>query len=724
MGKMSEIPKFHIELNEKQVFQGIGCKKEQHNYQEILKELEALKPTFFEIINPQGIFKIDSVLNTSKVLFLITIGEEISNYSTELFQKGEYLQGLLIDAMADSYLFALQNKTLTYLKKECGKKGLFLLKSVDISQNTDGLEYKTLFEELEAEKTLGMKLTSHNMFYPVKSMGEVVLLTDTEQCFREEHNCSECELSTCIWRKEVLMKIKVIADGIEKELECQEKETLLSIMQREELFMNPVCAGKGTCGKCKVRVVKGKIPITKEDRLKFTPLQLQQGFRLACRMFPVKGCIVELPYQGKESASAIVTNYSGFQSNNNHISMVDTSYSIGIDLGTTTLVITLVGNQSKEIRKQYACTNSQRTFGSDVISRILAANEGAGSHLREYIRTDILQGINNLKESVNLDKNSIDKIVISGNTTMIHLLLGYSCQGLSTYPFSPVELKLIRKSFEEVFADTGIVAEVIFFPGISAFVGGDIVSGLYACEFDTNEELCLLVDLGTNGEMALGNKTHLWVTSTAAGPAFEGGNITWGMSSLEGAISSVSIVNGVAKIKTIGNKQATGLCGTGVIETAAALYREGYIKEDGLLCEPHFTEGFPLAKTKQGENIVFTQADIRELQLAKAAIRAGLEALIKKANINYDKIKSVYLAGGLGFNLKPEIAVTLGILPKELVSKVQVIGNSSLGGAIKYVTDKQGESRLEHIVENAQEVLLANDTEFTNLYMKHMFFNC
>ena len=522
--------------------------------------------------------------------------------------------------------------------------------------------------------------------------------------------------------RKISMKIKVITDGVEKEIECQEKETLLSVMNREEIFMHPACAGKGICGKCKVRVKKGEVPITKEDQMKFTPLQLQQGFRLACQMFPVKDCIVEMVGRAKESGAKIITKYIDHKSDGQETSKIDNTYSIAIDIGTTTLVIALIGNQSKAVIGEYACTNSQRIFGSDVIARILAVNEGAGSQLQECIRTDILQGIAHLKAEANLQKNRIDKIVISGNTTMSHILLGYSCQGLSSYPFSPIELGRVKKTFVEVFADDLLVAEVIFFPAISAFVGGDIVSGLYACEFDKNETPCLLIDLGTNGEMVLGSKKQIWAASTAAGPAFEGGNITWGMSSLAGAILGMNIIDNIVQIKTIGNASPLGICGTGVIETVAELQRVGYIKPEGLLCEPYFTEGFPLAKTAQGDKIIFTQADIRELQLAKAAIRAGVETLMKKAKITYDQIKTVYLAGGLGFSLKPEIAVAIGLLPKELESKIQAVGNSSLGGAIKYATDSQGESRLDKIIERADEVLLANAAEFTDLYLEHMFF--
>ena len=231
-----------------------------------------------------------------------------------------------------------------------------------------------------------------------------------------------------------------------------------------------------------------------------------------------------------------------------------------------------------------------------------------------------------------------------------------------------------------------------------------------------------MIDLGTNGEMGIGNRNKILVTSTAAGPAFEGGNITWGTGSIQGAICNVDLKDNQLNIRTIGDTEPVGICGTGVIETAAELVKAKLIDETGLMAEEYFEDGYPLAKTAKGELIVFTQKDIRELQLAKSAIRAGVETLILRYGVNYNQIDKVYLAGGFGFKMDMEKAVAIGLLPEELRGKMEAVGNSSLGGAVKYLTEETSRAFLEHIVMVSSEIDLANDITFNDFYMKYMFF--
>jgi uncharacterized 2Fe-2S/4Fe-4S cluster protein (DUF4445 family) len=211
--------------------------------------------------------------------------------------------------------------------------------------------------------------------------------------------------------------------------------------------------------------------------------------------------------------------------------------------------------------------------------------------------------------------------------------MGYDCKSLGEYPFTPVNIDLIEGTYKEILADDYLQASVRIVPGISTFVGGDITAGLFSCNVDQQEEYSLLIDLGTNGEMALGNKDKIIVTSTAAGPAFEGGNIEWGVGSLEGAIAGVKIVDGKAEVRTIGDKAPIGICGTGGIETVAELIKAELVDETGCLDDDYFDEGYPLAETENGEEIVFTQQDVREVQLAKAAVRAGIETLFLRYGI-------------------------------------------------------------------------------------------
>lgn len=263
---------------------------------------------------------------------------------------------------------------------------------------------------------------------------------------------------------------------------------------------------------------------------------------------------------------------------------------------------------------------------------------------------------------------------------------------------------------------------MVLLPGISAYVGADIVSGLYACGFEKKEEVCLLIDLGTNGEMAIGKKDRILVTSAAAGPAFEGGNITWGTGSVASAICSVRIQGEQAEVKTIQEKPPLGICGTGVVETAVELVRAGIMEDNGRMEERYFEEGYPLARTEDQRTIVFTRKDVREIQLAKAAIRAGVETLLLRYGIQKEEVSKVFLAVGFGCRLDKEKAVAIGLLPEEFRDKIETVGNSSLCGAMRYLREETMDSSLETIVANASEINLSADHDFNEFYMEYMMF--
>ena len=337
---------------------------------------------------------------------------------------------------------------------------------------------------------------------------------------------------------------------------------------------------------------------------------------------------------------------------------------------------------------------------ADVISRIQASNDGKKEELQQLVLTDLRNLITDLGE----DPETIP-VVIAGNTTMQHLLLGLSCETLGVAPFTPVDISLHE------------VKNQLLLPGISTYVGADIVAGIVATGMDQSEEVCLLIDMGTNGEMAIGNKDKIMVASTAAGPAFEGGNISCGVAGIPGAISRVTITDGTAQCETIGGKEPVGLCGTGVLEVMYELLKEEIVDETGLMDDEYVDDGFPLAG-----DIVFTDRDIREVQLAKSAIRAGAETLIKEFGVTYDGISKLYLAGGFGQKIDLEKAAGIGILPPELIDRTEAAGNTSLQGAVMAAQDDSVRDRYLRAVAVSEEVSLSESTLFNDLYVQHMFF--
>lgn len=515
--------------------------------------------------------------------------------------------------------------------------------------------------------------------------------------------------------------VKVLLGEKSYELSIREDESILDALSDWDIFMNAVCAGRGTCGKCRIKVVKGSLKITEQDKKIFTDKELQEGFRLSCMAFPREDCTIWV----EEETGFEIVSESRRQAGSYSVKNKDNSkeeYAVGIDIGTTTIAMELVGIVSGRTLSTYTDVNSQRAYGADVIARIHASNGGKGSRLRECIRRDLLAGIRTLTEASGVDRDRITKIAIAGNTTMGHLFMGYSCESLGVYPYRAVNSGWIQLDFQEAFGADDLKASVVLLPGISAFVGGDIVAGLLALGFDAADTTCMLIDLGTNGEMAIGSRQRILASSAAVGPAFEGGNISCGMAGISGAISHVTIRDGKAEFRTIGDKPPAGLCGTGVIEIVSELFEKDMIDSTGLYRKEYFENGFEITRDHKGKPIVFTQKDIREVQLAKAAVRAGIEILMRRFGTDYDGIDTVCLAGGFGYKTDLSKALRIGLLPEQFNGKIEAVGNSSLAGALRYLKEPDASDRLDRIISISKEINLSEDRDFYELYVKHMDF--
>lgn len=509
---------------------------------------------------------------------------------------------------------------------------------------------------------------------------------------------------------------------------CKKEEnratSLLEQLLSSGYSIGAACGGKGHCGKCKVRVVSGELPVTEEDRKVFSDEELSEGWRLSCMACPKGKVTVEFE-QTDDTGFVAVSDYARLH-NELHRKMnkaeTEKDYDAAIDIGTTTLVFQLLDNKNGKIRNTLTAINSQQRYGADVITRITASASGKQEELKESIRKDLQKGLLTLVKECGVQIEQLARIVIACNTTMGHFFMGYDCEGLGAYPFTPVNVDFITGSMGELLGMEG-AAQVILLPGISAYIGGDIVAGMYACGFDKKEELTLLLDLGTNGEMALGNRSRILTASAAAGPAFEGGNIKWGMGSVKGAICSVEINSAVTKIHTILDRMPEGICGTGVIEAVAELLKEEYVDETGLLVEKYFDEGFLLGVTQDGQQIVLTQKDIREFQMAKAAIRAGIETLLSNYGVTKEQVSKVYLAGGFGYYLNVKKAIATGLLPKEFEEKTAAAGNTALAGAVKYLEEETGGRKsIKKIVAVSEEISLSLDKDFNECYIQNMMF--
>lgn len=348
-----------------------------------------------------------------------------------------------------------------------------------------------------------------------------------------------------------------------------------------------------------------------------------------------------------------------------------------VDIGTTTIAMEAYNKQGKKLA-DYVQPNPQRIFGRDVISRIQAAeNPIAAKQMQGLVKQVLLQGLEEFQKEV----PDIRKVYVAGNTTMLYLLLGYDTTELGYAPFIASYLEAVEIELGEWMA--------YVLPGLSAFVGSDIVAGVLASGMAGNSSISLLIDLGTNGEMVLGNCDKMIACATAAGPAFEG-------------------------MLEDGRK---ALWGADLVKSIAGLLDKGILDETGLLAEPYFKEGVTIA------GVQITQEHVRNLQTAKAAIAAGIEILAKEYGITIGDIEQVYLAGGFGYFLEEEPAIEIGLLPEGLRGKVQSVGNSALAGCYAYHFDREAEEKITRIKDITRVMNLANAEGFAEIFINHMNFN-
>ena len=494
------------------------------------------------------------------------------------------------------------------------------------------------------------------------------------------------------------------------------------------------CGGTGLCGKCRVKFLYGATRITAADKKHLTEKELEEGVRLACRAV-VTDDAGFIMLSGRREEGILCTETKEGK-------ILSGEADVALDIGTTTIAAAFLqkGNDGKNnVVLKRTIMNHQRMLGADVISRIQAANSGREEELRRLVSNDIKSLI---------DGFLVKRMIISGNTTMLHILTGDSCEGLGMAPYTPKRLSYSDYSLQDlVKEEPDGDANCELFSGISAFVGADIVSGMYSLSFDSIPEAkrYMLIDLGTNGEIALADSERISVCSTAAGPVFEGGGISCGMSGVEGAIEHITLnregveaaesdgkkdtVNIIRELRVIGDVEPVGICGSGVMELVSELRRVGIIDDTGLLKDEFFEKGVSLySRNESGgseKDIFFMQDDIRAVQLAKAAIRSGIDTLLKTHGCCPEDIDTVYLAGGFSEHLDMEKVKYLSIVPKEFVDKgiCRCVGNTSLKGCEMALSDSDYRKKMNSIIKRSTEVKLAETDMFGEAFLKAMNFD-
>ncbi|MFA5452526.1 MAG: ASKHA domain-containing protein [Candidatus Methanomethylophilaceae archaeon] len=456
------------------------------------------------------------------------------------------------------------------------------------------------------------------------------------------------------------------------------------------------CGGKGRCGRCMVIIGN------------------RCGERvLACQTGIESDVKVIIP---SEDQSKVIASTDHRKVKLDDITPLTSGYGLAIDIGTTTVAVDMIDlNKGIEVYNA-ANVNLQRSRGEDVLSRMQYAEEGGTEELRSLVLSTINSLIDSYEGS-NFSKDMISSAYIAGNTVMTHLFLGVDPSSIREAPYEPI-VKRATITGSESGLSINPSAKVICMPCVSSYVGGDITSDIVYSGMDRSDQLSLLIDIGTNGEVALGNKEIMITCSSSAGPAFEGANMTSGMLARPGAIDSVWMIEGKINYTTIGDVNPRGICGSGIIDLLAQLFKNGFIDRRG-----SFTDRADVKNNvfEIAEGVVITQDEIKNIILTKAAIYSAVRSLVKNLGVDFSNIEKIHIAGGFGNFIDMESAITIGLFPDINRNKYSYLGNASLAGAKHALLSQTFRERIDVVFERMTYLDLSSDPVFFDEYMSAQF---
>ncbi len=555
-----------------------------------------------------------------------------------------------------------------------------------------------------------------------------------------------------------MAEIKIRQTG--EQIPCEDGATLLEVLVKHGVFVDNACNGTGVCGKCKVRIVHGREWVSEigETELRMlTREEIDHGIRLSC-MTKVYGTI-EVETLQKERKHRVLTGgyMPQFEPDRS-----EEGYGVVVDIGTTTVVMALIDRKTGEEIAGASAINAQKSFGLDVLTRITYEYDHGEDGIRA-LQKAIVDSMNEMLGEMCQNagrtgcREQIREIVVAANCTMTHMLLGVDARSIGRAPYAPVfkEAKVCLAS--EIGLKAAADTVLYCLPQVSSYIGADIVAGAYVCELEKQDGNVLFIDIGTNGEIVLSGNGKLLSCSCAAGPALEGMNISSGMRAADGAVEEIRMSEDGVKVKTIGDGEPVGLCGSGILAAVRELIQNGFLKKTGAfvnvealeegdwrrsvlrvevgpeadseVTEASFTGAERGGRGKKREavicrkpEILVTQDDIRQVQLAKGAILSGFTALLKKAGITMEELDRVLIAGQFGAHLPAESLVGVGILPPEVEEKLFYVGNSSKTGAYMALMSKKARSEMEELARKIDYFELAETEDYERVFAECMRF--
>ena len=476
-------------------------------------------------------------------------------------------------------------------------------------------------------------------------------------------------------------------------------ETLLTAMQRAGIQADAQCGGNGTCGKCRVSLADGETVLACRYRLS-GPVKVLTGTAETGPPDPAGSFMTGLAFPKAGAASGAFDPDSA----------VSGGYAAAVDLGTTTLAACLLAPVSGEVLLARSSRNPQCSYGADVISRAQYSITHGPDELSRCMRGGVRELLKELSAGAGIRPDEIKAVSVAGNTCMHHLFLGLDVRKLARAPHVPAVKEALILKAEEYQLSVHPEALLYMLPNIAGFVGGDTAACLACLQPEREDAWTLLADIGTNSEMALAGKGKITVCSAAAGPAFEGVGISCGMRAEEGAVAAVRNTDGGIETDVIGGGSARGICGSGLLDLIAVLLERGDIDEyGGLKCEDLLP-------------VPLTQKDVRQFQLAKAAIAAGIECLLEKEGISAGDVSRVYLSGAFGNYLNPGSACAAGLFPEEFSGRIEQIGNASAAGAALILRSASAWEYAKEAAAKAEALELAELPEFQESFLNNINF--
>ena len=519
------------------------------------------------------------------------------------------------------------------------------------------------------------------------------------------------------------LMMATIVDGAQRQTVEFEGETLLSALLAQAGYPQDLpCGGKGKCGKCRVKATGALSPASAQEIKLLGQDALTAGERLCCLARAVGDVRVEL--HKKAEVEAVAFGQMPVLS----ASPLAATLGAAVDVGTTTVAVYLYDCVRGALLGQDTFKNPQQIFGADVISRIEAYMRGEHIALQGALASKLESTLLALLDSAQRKEQELDAMVITGNTTMMDILTLTDVTPLSRSPFA-IDAFFGESYPAEALGFANLSASVYIPRTISAFVGSDITCAALSCAIDGAQKPTMLVDIGTNGEMAIAHKGALHACSTAAGPAFEGAGITFGSVARAGAIDRVWLEDGRMAYTTLHGEPAVGLGGSGLIDAVAALLEAGLIDDTGAIdegCEAYeayLTEWEDQPAVRIGDSdILLTQKDVRAVQLAKSAICSGLTSLMHEINLCEEDIDKLYIAGGFGAFIRMESAAAIGLIPQSLAARAVAVGNAAGMGALSMLLDRDACARGADLAARMQVLELSSSPYFMDQYVENMMF--